>query len=108
MTTEPDLSAAAVSELSSLLQGLLPKIIVDSAILRLLLFEHIATRVEPHEAVVRYRDHLLNLLTVGTQDKAMAEAIGHEIRALFQLMENSLDQRDGFPLWLDGPSRNGR
>ena len=90
MTTEPDLTAEAVSEISILLQGLLPKIIVDSAVLRLLLSEHLSTRPDPAETLQHYRDHLLTLLTVNQTDKALAEAMRQEIQSLFQQVEDSL------------------
>lgn len=90
MTTEPDLTAAAVSEISILIQGLLPKIMVDSAVLRLLLQEHLAKQPAPQEALQHYRDHLLTLLTASQTDQALAEAMEQEIQSLFQQLETSL------------------
>ena len=90
MTTEPDLTAEAVSEISLLLQGLLPKIMVDSAVLRLLLAEHLSTRADPAETLQHYRDHLLTLLTANQTDKALADAMRQEIQSLFQQLAATL------------------
>jgi hypothetical protein len=65
---EKQIMTEAIQGASEIARTLSSQVVVSSAILRLLLYDHLRTRANPLEAVTRYRDYLLNLFSEGQPD----------------------------------------